>query len=105
MRLTPARIRLSCAVLAAAPSITFAADSTLTWDANPATVGVQGGSGTWADAGTANWFTGTNNVAWANTNVDSAVFNASPVGTVNVSGTVAARFVTFEVPGYALAGG
>jgi hypothetical protein len=105
MRSTPARLKLTIAVIASIPTVARAADATLTWDAAPATPGVQGGAGTWASPGGPNWFNGTNNVTWANVNVDSALFNATPAGTVNLSGTVVARFVTFDVPGYTLSGG
>jgi len=93
------------ALTLALPVFTRAASTTLTWDAAPATPGVQGGAGAWADAGVANWFNGATDRAWANANGDSALFNAPPAGVINLSGTVAAHIVTFDTPGYTLTGG
>lgn len=76
---------------------------TLTFDADttpPAT----DGAGTW-DTATANWYNGTADVAWPNTN-DTAAFGAGLAGTYAVGvGTVRAGAITFNQGGYTLSGG
>jgi len=85
------------------PARTRAA-TTLTWDANLAQPGAQGGPGTWANAA-GGWFNGTSNVTWNNANADSALFAGTAAGTVTISGTAVAQFLTFNTPGYTLTGG
>src|SRR5689334_6390828 len=77
------------------------AATTLTWDANLAQSGAQGGPGTWADAA-GGWFNGSTNVTWNNANADSALFTGTAAGTVTISGTASARYLTFDTPGYTL---
>src|SRR5439155_21840377 len=84
------RSRLAC-LSAAVAAFMFGGASVqatdLTWDADPVTAGVQDGAGSW-DTTTANWFDGTNNVAWVNsTPGDNATF-----------GNAVSAFVTGSTP-------
>ncbi len=49
------------------------ASTTLIWDANTTTAGVQDGSGAW-DSSTANWWNGSGDVAWMDSTVGAPVF-------------------------------
>jgi fibronectin-binding autotransporter adhesin len=71
------------------------AHAQLTWGPGGA-----GGDGTW-DAGTANWYDGTNNVVWDS---GTAVFQGL-AGAVSVSGTQSAAGLTFNSNFYTLGGG
>jgi hypothetical protein len=110
--MTPTRTRktlplAAAATLAAAaalPTRPARAATTLTWDADPAQPGAQGGAGTWAN-NAGGWHNGTANVNWNNANLDSAVFAGPSAGLVTLSGTATAKYLTFDVPGYTLAGG
>lgn len=69
----------------------------LTWDAAPATSGIQGGAGTW-DAWSAKFHDGLANVPWVNAAPADAVFTA-PAGTVTLGHSIVARDLT-AVDGY-----
>lgn len=76
----PARVRLTIfAALFTAPVIHA---QTLTWDANTSITGAQNGLGTWNLTNT-NWWTGTGNASWVNSN--TAVANIGVVGGTGVN--------------------
>jgi hypothetical protein len=83
--------------------------TTLYWDADPLTPGLQAGSGTW-DESAPNWNTASDgsgsNVAWDNNALDSAVFsvNAGSPATITIDDIQAAN-VTFNATGYTVTGG
>jgi hypothetical protein len=74
----------------------------LTWDPDTVTTGAQGGTGTWNQATTANWWNGSADVVWPGSS--SAAFFAGTAGTVTVSGAVNASFAEFQTAGYTLTG-
>lgn len=76
----------------------FADAQSLTWGVNGA-----GGSGNW-DATTANWFNGSQNVAWPSGG--DAIFGGASAGTVNsyFPGPVV-NSITFNTPGYTVQNG
>lgn len=82
------------------------------WDAAAGSAGAQDGSGAWSAAG-GNFrdiLPGTDNHVWNNDGSAEAVFGSASgaAGTVTVSGTVAAKSLTFVAPGaggYTLTGG
>lgn len=85
----------------------------VTWDTSPGTVGggdsaIIGGTGTW-DTANGNWTTdaGVNNIAWNNSNNDTAVFGGT-AGTVTIDTLdnlgVTVGGLTFNTSNYILAG-
>lgn len=100
---------LVCAAVAllAVGALTANAQSTLTWDITPGTVGagdsaITGGAGTW-NTSNGNWTTdaGVNNIAWINTtpSVNTALFNAAGInGTraVTLGETINLKALTFS---------
>jgi autotransporter-associated beta strand protein len=98
--------------LSAAAAIYGAALPGLTWDANPGSAGVQEGGGTW-DMASANWYAGGTNTVWNNALYSmplSAIIGggSGAAGTITVSGTLNADYLTFNPPGsgnYTLTGG
>lgn len=84
-----------CFVLVAALAVTVlpaSAQSTLTWDITPGTVGagngtITGGGGTW-NSTNGNWTTdgGTNNIAWDNTtpSLNTAILDATGIGGTSI---------------------
>ena len=103
---------LAAAIIAALTGTAGAA--ALTWDAAPATTGLQDGSGTW-DTSTAEWFNGTTDIAWANAPVTDAIFGVGdPLGTagpftVTLGAPITAGNLTFNFAGagnaYTISGG
>ncbi len=90
---------------AALPTTSFA-QSTLTWDSDPGTAGIQTTDGTWAP-GDGNWQNGGSNETFADD--DLVVFGsnaaADPVSaTVTITDDVRPGSLTFEVDGYTVAG-
>ena len=82
----------------------------LTYDAAPATAGVQDGAGTGWDGSTANWWNGSSDVVWPDTTAYEAIIGAGsgPAGTIAVTGTRTLNKLTFNSPGsgsYMLSGG
>ncbi|MEQ1750931.1 MAG: hypothetical protein ABL974_15995, partial [Prosthecobacter sp.] len=73
----------------------------LSWDA-VVTGSAGGGTGTWDDLTTNNWFNGAN-VQWNNTNFDTAVFGGA-AGTVTLGMPITAGGLTFNTNGYLLTG-
>ena len=83
--------------------------ATYTWDANTNTTGAQDGGGVWNTSG-ANWWTGSANIAWTNTNTAVAVFGGASgtAGTVSVGSSVTCGGIIFNATAsgsYTLAGG
>lgn len=82
----------------------------LYWDTDNTTVGL-GGTGTWANAGSAFWNSSVSGQnpptgvfsAWNNANLDTANFGGT-AGTVTLSGTVVANKLVFNAGGYTLQG-
>lgn len=79
-------------------AISVSAQTTLTWDKDPATAGIQDGAGTWNNQSNTNWMTGGTNVKWNNADLnDIAVFGAGgAAGAITVSGTINAGGLTFN---------
>ncbi len=97
---------LSLATPSTSRAATFYWDS----DANAAGNNVDGtnlgGTGTWDNLSTVNWWdpVGPTEVQWNNANFDTAVFTGT-VGTVTLSGGITAGGLTFNTSGYLLTGG
>lgn len=82
--------------------------ATLTYDANTATTGAQDGAGTGWNTTATNFWNGSGNATWPNTNADEAVFGAGSgaAGTVAVT-AVTTNKITFNAAGsgtYTLSG-
>ncbi len=81
--------------------------SSLAWDTNSATLGVQGGTGNW-DTTSTFWNSGlANNISWPATPTgnDNATFGAT-AGTVTIApGGITAHALSFNTTGYTLSGG
>jgi len=77
--------------------------TSLSWDVGPA-AGAQGGSGTWDELITANWWTGAANTTWPASGARASF--GSPAGTVTVAGGgVNATIADFQTTGYTFDGG
>lgn len=98
-----ATLVLPIALCGLAPAVT------LTYDANTSTSGAQDGAGTGWNTSATNFWNGSSNVAWPNTNVDEAIFGAfSGVAGTVTTGSVTANKVTFNAAtsgSYTLTGG
>jgi len=81
--------------------------SDLVWDANTTNAAADDGPGTWIDGGN-NWFDGTTNDLWENSQPDNATFGSGGTGTatVTLSGPIITGDLAFEEGTiYTLAGG
>jgi autotransporter-associated beta strand protein len=86
--------------------LAYAQSATLTWDADPGTPGPQDGNGNWT-TNTANWWNGTTDIMWTNSNGDSAIFGVpnGAGGTVNLpaaSPAIVVANITFFNTNYTL---
>lgn len=75
------------------------AGNTLAWDAQPLTVGIQSGNGTWAPGGATNWNSGGTNVAWVDGS--DAVISG---GILTLGAPVTAAALTFNTAATTIAG-
>lgn len=83
--------------------------STLTWDGDTNTSGLQDGGGNWNTTDVNRWWNGTAYQAWSNTTPDSATFGngSGAAGTVTLAETITASDLTFNPAGsgaYTIAG-
>jgi autotransporter-associated beta strand protein len=77
----------------------------LEWDTDTFTPNAQGGSGTWEQLTTNNWWDGAANTTWPASDTFAANFGGS-AGTVTVAGGgVNASILHFTTPGYVVEGG
>lgn len=86
-----------------------AAASTLIWDGNTTTTGLQDGGGNWNTTDPSRWYNGSTYQVWSNTTPDSATFgNASgAAGAITLTEPIAANDLTFNPAGsgsYTIAG-
>lgn len=92
--------------LGAATLTPIATAVSLTCDANT-TAPANDGMGAW-NTTTANWYDGTNDVLWANTTADTAIFGVGGTGGAVTVGTVNVGLIQFNptvTTGYTLSGG
>ena len=82
---------------------TLAPASTLFWDTVSDGAALTGGTGTWTNA-LGNWNTGSGDTTWSNATPDDASFGET-AGTVTLGGAVTVADMTFNTPGYTIAGG
>lgn len=87
----------------------FSAAAQVTYDADLSMAGAQDGSGAGWTSSNANFWNGSTNIAWPNTDADEAIFGAgSGVAGITTVGTVTANKITFSPAGsgsYTLSGG
>ncbi len=97
---------LSLATPSTARSATFYWDSDANATGNNVDGTNLGGTGTWDNLSTVNWWdpVGPSEVQWNNANFDTAVFTGT-AGTVTLSGGITAGGLTFNTSGYLLTGG
>ena len=82
---------------------TLAPAATLFWDTVSDGAAITGGTGTWTNA-LGNWNTGSGDTTWSNATPDDASFGET-AGTVTLGGAVTVADMTFNTPGYTIAGG
>src|SRR4051812_37788814 len=70
------------------------------WDNDPATGGVQGGTGTW-NTTNSNWVSAGVNGQWSSAGSNTAVFGVSP-GIVQVNAVLSAGALQFDLGGYSI---
>jgi autotransporter-associated beta strand protein len=105
-----AATRVLLAASSAAAAMSFCSQSigaaTLTWDGGDATInGTYGGSGTW-DLSTANWSSGSVDVAWSDTSsagTDSGIFTGT-AGTATLNTSLSSLGLQFLTSGYTISG-
>jgi len=91
-------------------TISVPGQDTVTYDADPGTAGAQDGAGAGWDGNTANWWDGSNDVAWPGGTAYEAIIGAGSgaAGIIAVTGTQTLNKLTFNAPGsgtYTLSGG
>jgi fibronectin-binding autotransporter adhesin len=75
----------------------------VTWDANTALGGIQGGGGNW-NTSASNWDNAGTPGPWFNSHSDIAVFSGTPGGTVQLTAAITAGGLRFDAAGYTIGG-